>query len=148
MRRMKDMSAVQGGGMMNFYGEMPDNFNLVVNVTHPLVKHIINEKFENCDDLLKPFTAKIEALEKDKSDWNVAHKDIKKEDIPAVENEDLEKIESQIIEQNNEKRKILENFAKSQNTISQLIDLALLSNNMLKGEALDNFIKRSLDLIK
>ena len=97
---------------------------------------------------MKPFTAKIEALEKDKSDWNVAHKDIKKEDIPAVENEDLEKIESQIIEQNNEKRKILENFAKSQNTISQLIDLALLSNNMLKGEALDNFIKRSLDLIK
>ena len=148
MRRMKDMSAVQGGGMMNFYGEMPDNFNLVVNATHPLVKHIIKEKSENCDDLLKPFTAKIETLEKDKSDWNVAHKDIKKEDIPAVENEDLEKIESQIIEQNNEKRKILENFAKSQNTISQLIDLALLSNNMLKGEALDNFIKRSLDLIK
>ena len=148
MRRMKDMSAVQGGGMMNFYGEMPDNFNLVVNATHPLVKHIIKEKSENCDDLLKPFTAKIETLEKDKSDWNIAHKDIKKEDIPAVENEDLEKIESQIIEQNNEKRKILENFAKSQNTISQLIDLALLSNNMLKGEALDNFIKRSLDLIK
>ena len=148
MRRMKDMSAVQGGGMMNFYGEMPDNFNLVVNATHPLVKHIIKEKSENCDDLLKPFTAKIETLEKDKSDWNVAHKDIKKEDIPAVENEDLEKIESQIIEQNNEKRKILENFAKSQNTISQLIDLALLSNNMLKGEALDKFIKRSLDLIK
>ena len=60
----------------------------------------------------------------------------------------MEKIESQIAEQNNEKRTILENFAKSQNTISQLIDLALLSNNMLKGEALDKFIKRSLDLIK
>lgn len=148
MRRMKDMSAVQGGGMMNFYGEMPDSFNLVVNATHPLIKDIFGAKTEKCDELLKPFITKIAELEKNKTDWNTAHKDVKKEDIPAVENEDLERIESQLAEQNKEKRAILESFAVSQNTISQLIDLALLSNNMLKGEALDKFIKRSIELIK
>ncbi|MGM9818069.1 MAG: molecular chaperone HtpG [Paludibacteraceae bacterium] len=148
MRRMKDMSAVQGGGMMNFYGEMPDSFNLVVNATHPLIRNIINAKSENCDNLLKPFAEKIAELEKEKSDWNTAHKDIKKEDIPSVENEDLEKIESQLIEQNKEKRAVLEQFAANNDIISQLIDLALLSNNMLKGESLDKFIKRSLELIR
>ncbi|MBQ7388657.1 MAG: molecular chaperone HtpG [Paludibacteraceae bacterium] len=148
MRRMKDMSAVQGGGMMNFYGEMPDSFNLVVNATHPLIRNIINAKSENCDNLLKPFAEKIAELEKEKSDWNTAHKDVKKEDIPSVENEDLEKIESQLIEQNKEKRAVLEQFAANNDIISQLIDLALLSNNMLKGESLDKFIKRSLELIR
>ena len=148
MRRMKDMSAVQGGGMMNFYGEMPDSFNLVVNATHPLIRNIINAKSENCDNLLKPFAEKIAELEKEKSDWNTAHKDVKKEDIPSVENEDLEKIESQLIEQSKEKRAVLEQFAANNDIISQLIDLALLSNNMLKGESLDKFIKRSLELIR
>ncbi len=148
MRRMKDMSAVQGGGMMNFYGEMPDSFNLVVNATHPLIRNIINAKSENCDNLLKPFAEKIAELEKEKSDWNTAHKDVKKEDIPSVENDDLEKIESQLIEQNKEKRAVLEQFAANNDIISQLIDLALLSNNMLKGESLDKFIKRSLELIR
>ena len=73
---------------------------------------------------------------------------VKKEDIPSVENEDLEKIESQLIEQNKEKRAVLEQFAANNDIISQLIDLALLSNNMLKGESLDKFIKRSLELIR
>ncbi len=148
MRRMKDMSAVQGGGMMNFYGEMPDSFNLVVNAAHPLIKNIIEAKNSDCSEQLKPFAEKIAELEQRKNDWNTAHKDVKKEDIPSVENDDLAKIEAELTEQNNGKRAVLEAFAKGNSTVLQLIDLALLSNNMLKGEPLDNFIKRSVALIK
>ena len=72
MRRMKDMSAVQGGGMMNFYGEMPDSFNLVVNATHPLIKDIMKAKTEKCNESLKPFITKIVELEKNKTDFSCA----------------------------------------------------------------------------
>jgi len=145
IRRMKDMSAL--GGAMSFYGELPDNYNLVVNGNHPLVNRIVENADKKIGEKVKSLREKITTLKVRKSELDEAKKDKKEEEIPIVEKEELEDVNKKISEQNNLKEELLKQYASKDKLISQLIDLALLSNNMLKGEALNRFVKRSVEMI-
>lgn len=148
MRRMKDMTAVQGGGMMNFYGEMPDSFNLVVNSAHPLIESILTKEETSCGEKISPLLVQITELEARRSSLKESHKDKKDEEIPIPEKEEITQIDDQVSKLSSEKKTILEAFATDEKVVRQLVDLALLSNNMLKGEALAQFVKRSIEIIK
>lgn len=145
MRRMKEMSAFQGG--FNFYGELPDSYTLVVNSDHELVKRVLADEEANCNDKITPVRTEIENLNKRMSELNNAHKDKKDEEIPVAEKEETKDIEKKVSELREQQTAIYGEYASNNKLVSQLIDLALLSNNMLKGEALSNFIKRSISLI-
>ncbi|MCD7977355.1 MAG: molecular chaperone HtpG [Tannerellaceae bacterium] len=146
MRRMREMSAMQPG--MSFYGELPDTYNLVLNTDHALVKQVLADEEKECADQLNPLLADIKGWEARQADLREAQKDKKDEEIPAQEKEDLENTERKIQELRNQQNEILASYASRNKMVSQLIDLALLSNGMLKGEALSRFIKRSVDMIK
>ena len=145
MRRMKDMAQFQGG--MNFYGEMPNSYNLVVNANHPLVKRILETKEEQLEKDLSSVRSKIEKLDSRKSELGKLHKDKKDEEIPVAEKEELSDTEKKIDELKTKKAEILRKFSQDNKLVKQLIDLALLANNMLKGEELTKFVKRSIELI-
>ncbi len=147
MRRMKDLSAMSGGGMMGFYGEMPNSFNLVVNTAHPLVEKIIKDEEEKCTSDLSPISSELKEKEKRKADLNEAHQGKKDEEISILEKQELESLDKEIYLLTTKKDEILSTYAKGNKQVRQLIDLALLANNMLKGESLNNFVKRSLDLL-
>ncbi len=147
MRRMKDMSAMQGGGM-NFYGQFPDSFSVVVNGNHPLVQSIAEEKSAAYGTELNPLKAEIKVLEEQKDALSKMHEGKKDEEIPSSEKDELADLTKQIADKNSQKEAALNAYANENKLIKELIDLALLSNNMLKGEDLDCFVKRSLDLIK
>jgi molecular chaperone HtpG len=146
MRRMKEMSALQGG-MMSFYGEMPDSYSLVVNTAHPLVKQILNDEEVSLEAEISPVKAEISATDAKHKTLKDAHKDKKPEEIPSEEKEELEKLQSELSTLKEKKETILSNYASGNKQVRQLIDLALLANNMLKGEALANFVKRSVELM-
>ncbi|WP_026472907.1 molecular chaperone HtpG [Alkaliflexus imshenetskii] len=146
MRRMKEMSALQGGGMM-FYGEMPDSYNLVVNGNHGLVTRIVEDVDEQLGEKLKTISSRISSLDTRKAELEAAKKEKKEEEIPVAEKEELDDVEKKIDEQKSKRDSILKDYATGNKLVSQLIDLALLSNNMLKGEALSKFVKRSIELI-
>lgn len=147
MRRMKDMQATGGGGPMSFYGQMPDSYSVVVNGNHPLVKRIAEEKVSTKDAEINPIKAEIKVLEEQKAALAKLHEGKKDEEIPSSEKEELSDLEKQIGEKVAAKDAILSDYAKDNKLVKELIDLALLSNNMLKGEDLDRFVKRSLELI-
>ncbi|MFP4048175.1 MAG: molecular chaperone HtpG [Bacteroidales bacterium] len=147
MRRMKDMAEL-GGGPMGFYGDMPDSYNLVVNTDHRLVKKIKDKKDKELGEELSQIDSEIEPYEKEKESINNANKDKKDEEIPQADKDNLQDIDKQINELKSKKEEKLKTFGKKQKLVKQLIDLALLANNMLKGEALNKFVKRSVDLIK
>ena len=146
MRRMKDMSKMQSG--MSFYGDLPDSYNLVVNITHPLVKRIMAEKH---DKLATELTPTIKEISKCKSEIAALKKlkeGKKDEDVPQEEKDLLKETESKVSELEENKRKKLEAFGAENESAKQLVDLALLANNMLRGEALNNFVKRSIEILK
>lgn len=147
MRRMKDMSAMGGGGM-NFYGELPDSYNLVVNANHPLVKKIIEGKDAAVGEKVKPFKAEIESLEKELEAIEKSVKGKKDEEIDQATKDKQGELEKKADEARKQKEELLITYGKSNDLVKQLIDLALLSNNMLKGEDLTRFIRRSVDMIK
>ena len=148
MRRMKDMQEVGGGGQMSFYGDMPDSYNLVVNTNHPLIANVIEdkdntigEKIDKADEKISPIEAEVAELEKAKEG--------KKEDEISQEDKDkLEDANKRLSATKAEKETILKAYAKDNKIVKQLVDLALLANNMLKGKELTNFVKRSVELIK
>ncbi|MDR0186289.1 molecular chaperone HtpG [Prevotella brunnea] len=146
MRRMKEMSKFQQG--MAFYAQMPDNYTLVLNSDHSLVKKILEESDKNTNDNLKPIIGEIKGLQARLAVLRQEQGKKKPEEITNEEKEDLKKTESSIAQKKDEKRTIISNYAKENESIHQLIDLALLQNGMLKGAALDKFIKRSVSLIK
>ncbi len=146
MRRMKEMAAIQPG--MAFYGEMPDMFNVLLNEDHPIVKHILNEANSTCADKLKPIEEKLSALEIHRDKLNEASKDKKIEDIPQSEKDELADTEKAIADEKSNKEALLGEYATSNKQVRQLIDLTLLQNNMLTGEALSNFVKRSIEMMK
>jgi len=146
MRRMKEMSAMQGG-MMNFYGEIPDSYNLVVNTTHPLIEKLLNDEETACAEELAPIETELSDLNNKLHQLKENHKNKKEEEIPAEEKDELTSLEKKIDELKEKRKSILASFASGYQTVRQLIDLALLANNMLKGEALANFVKRSIDLM-
>jgi molecular chaperone HtpG len=145
MRRMKDMSALGGG--MNFYGELPDSYNLVINGNHPLINKINSELGESIGDEIKKINDKITPIEKNKTDLESANKDKKEEEISQEEKDRIEKLDKKIGDLQKKKEEILTKFGKDNKQVKQLIDLALLANNMLKGEELTKFVKRSIDLL-
>ncbi len=145
MRRMKDMSALGGG--MNFYGEMPDSYNLVVNGNHPLVLRINSELEEKVGEEIGKIDEKIDPIEANKADLEKANKDKKEEEVPQEDKDRIEKLDKKIGELRSKKEEVLSEFGKESKQVKQLIDLALLANNMLKGEELSKFVKRSIDLL-
>ncbi|MDD2565022.1 MAG: molecular chaperone HtpG [Salinivirgaceae bacterium] len=144
MRRMKDMGQHSG---MNFYGDMPDSYNLVINSNHPLVIEI-NEKVEGALSAdIKAIETKIAPLSEQLNKLQEQNKDKKEEDIATADKDLIESIEKQVEVLNTEKETKLNDFGKEEKLVKQLIDLALLSSNMLKGESLNAFVKRSIELI-
>ena len=146
MRRMKEMSKLQQG--MSFYGEMPDMMNVVVNTDHPLVKSILEAGEAATSEALKPIDAEIRGLSARKDAINQSNKDKKWDEITQESKDELSKTEKDIEEQQGKKTGIIASFAKDNSVVHQLIDLALLQNGLLKGEALNNFIHRSVSMIK
>ena len=146
MRRMKEMSKFQQG--MNFYGQMPDSFNIVLNSDHPLVKRILDDTKAATTEALQPIESELKGQEARLAAIR-QQQDKKKYDELTQEDKDLKaEAEKAVQEQKDKKQAVLADYAQKNDLIHQLIDLALLQNGMLKGEALDKFLKRSVDLIK
>lgn len=145
VRRMKEMAAMNP--MYSFYGEMPETFNMVINADHPVTKRILENETTSCGQELKPIVEKIHSLEQYQKDLNATHANKKEEEIPVIEKEDLKKTAQQLEDLGKERAAVLGRYAADNKLIRQLIDIALLSNGQLKGEALSNFIKRSVDLL-
>ncbi|WP_443914046.1 molecular chaperone HtpG [Phocaeicola plebeius] len=145
MRRMKDMASIQPG--MSFYGEMPDMFNLVLNSDHRLIKHVLSDAETACAENLVPVESEIAMLTLRRNELQKAQEGKKDEEIPTAEKDELSEVEKKIEAQKTEKENILNGYAVGNKVVHQLIDLALLQNNMLKGEALTNFVKRSVEMI-
>lgn len=148
MRRMKDMSALQGGGgMMNFYGEMPDSYNIVVNAAHPLVGKLLADEEAACSATVVPIATELIEVEAKITKLKDSHKDKKDEEIPSLEKAELEDLQKKIDGLTADKKAIFKAFAAENKQVRQLLDLALLASNMLKGEALAKFVKRSVELM-
>ena len=147
MRRMKDMSKMGGGGM-NFYGDLPDSYNIVVNTNHKLVKTVLEEEKNTVSKDLEEVYSELKAAEQEKEAIEKLTKDKKDEEISQEEKDKLAEIDKKIAEINSKKEEKLTAFGKENKLVKQLVDLALLSNNMLKGESLTNFVKRSVELIE
>ena len=145
MRRMKDMASIQPG--MSFYGEMPDMFNLVLNSDHRLIKQVLSDAETACSQKLVPVESEIAMLPLRRNELQKAQEGKKDEEIPTAEKDELSDVEKKIEAQKTEKENILNGYAAGNKVVHQLIDLALLQNNMLKGEALTNFVKRSVEMI-
>ena len=145
MRRMKDMASIQPG--MSFYGEMPDMFNLVLNSDHRLIKQVLRDAETACAEKLVPVESEIAMLTLRRNELQKAQEGKKDEEIPTAEKDELSDVEKKIEAQKTEKENILNGYAAGNKVVHQLIDLALLQNNMLKGEALTNFVKRSVEMI-
>lgn len=145
MRRMREMSAMQPG--MSFYGELPDSFNLVLNTDHALIKKVLTDEENQCGVQINPLLADLKGWEARQEDLQKAQSGKKDEEIPVTEKEDLENTNKKIGELSTACDTVWSAYAAENKSVKQLIDLALLSNGMLKGEALSRFIKRSVDLI-
>ena len=146
MRRMKEMSRFQQG--MSFYGEMPDTFNLVLNSDHELVKKILADTAEATEEALKPIVSELRGLKARETALQQAQKDKKWDEITQAEKDDLNDTREKVKAEENKRVAVIADFAKNNKVVHQLIDLALLQNGMLKGAALNEFLKRSVDLIK
>ena len=147
-RRMKEMSKLSGGGGMDMYGSMPDSYNLVVNSNHPIINAIsedvanqLGDKIKEFGEAQKPLKADLESLEKLKEGK-------KDEEISQEEKDKLEEVNKKIADITKEREEALSVYGKDNKLVKQLIDLALLANNMLTGEALNTFVNRSIDLIQ
>jgi len=146
MRRMKEMSKFQQG--MNFYAQMPDSLNLVLNSDHPLVKRVLDDCKQNTEEALKPIEAELKGQEARLAAIRQQQDKKKPEELTQDDKDMKAETEKAVEEQKQKKQDVLNNFAAKNDIVHQLIDLALLQNGMLKGEALDKFLKRSVDLIK
>ncbi len=146
MRRMKEMSAMGGG--MNIYGDLPDSYNLVVNANHALVEKILKSKDKAVGEKVAPLSEEINNITKEKETLEKAKEGKKEEEISQEDKDKLTDVEKKLDETKKKKEDLLLGYGKKDKYVKQLIDLALLANNMLKGEDLTRFVKRSVDLIK
>ena len=146
MRRMKDMSKFQPG--MSFYGQMPDSFNIVLNADHPLVKKVLDESEAATAEALKPIVAELKGQEARLAAIRAAQDKKKYDELTQEDKDQKAEAEKAVQEQKDKKTAVIADYAAKNSVVHQLIDLALLQNGMLKGEALDRFLKRSVDLIQ
>ena len=147
-RRMKDMSKLSGGGGMDYYGSMPDTFNLVVNSNHPIVNSISDDLVAKLGDKIKGFDEANRPLLDDKSSLEKLKEGKKDEEVSQEEKDKLEDVNKKIDDLKKQKDEVLASYGKENKLVKQMIDLALLANNMLTGEALNSFVNRSIDLIQ
>ena len=146
MRRMKETARLQPG--MSFYGEMPDMYSLVLNTDHPLVKQVGEGVVSATGEKLASIDAELRGLQARRTALEAAQKDLKPEDVTPEEKAELEQVNNDIAAQYAQRNEALAGYARENQVVSQLIDLALLQNGLLRGEALNAFVKRSVDLIK
>lgn len=146
MRRMKEMANIQAG--MSFYGDMPDMFNLVLNADHPLVKEVLAGEEQACAADIVPIQLSMDDTNNRRNALKKSHEGKKEEEIPTAEKDELSELDKKWNELKTKKEAVLAGYAAQNPVVRQLIDLALLQNGMLKGEALNNFVKRSIELIK
>lgn len=146
MRRMKDISRFQQG--MAFYQEMPDSYAAVLNADHPLIKKVLEDTENATADTLKPIESELKGQEARLAALHQSQKNKKPEELTQEEKDDLKNTEQAITDQKKKKNELLSGYAKDNNVIHQLIDLALLQNGMLKGAALNEFLKRSVEMIR
>ena len=148
MRRMKEMAKVGGGGMSQFYGQMPDNFTITVNGNHPIVIDILGDVERSYGDKLKSITKKIDAAVAEEKRFDETVKGKKEADFTPEEREMSEELSKKVVTLRDERNERLKEIGKQNNLVRQIIDLALLSNGMLKGKNLTDFIQRSITLIE
>ncbi len=143
MRRMKEMAALQGG--MGFYEDMPDSYNLIVNLAHPLVEKVKKEALEALTDKVSPISSSID---ENNAKIKAIREGIKEGKPSEEESKQISSLEEEISQKRDQEKEIVSSYAASQDLVKQLIDLALLGNGLLKGEALSDFIKRSVSLLE
>ena len=148
MRRMKEMAQVSGGGMSQFYGQMPDNFTIAVNANHPIVIDILADVEKAYGDKLKSITKKIDAAVGEEARFDEVVKGKKEEELSAEEKSTREELSKKIVTLRDERNERLKEIGSSNRLVRQIIDLALLTNGMLKGKSLTDFIQRSISLIE
>ncbi len=146
MRRMKEMSQFQQG--MGFYAQLPDSYNLVLNADHPLVKKVLDDITANTADELKPVASELKGQEARLAALHQSQDSKKTEELTQEEKDDMQNTQKTVSELQDKKKAIVAAYAKGNDIVHQLIDLALLQNGMLQGAALDKFLKRSISLIK
>ena len=146
MRRMKEMSQYQQG--MGFYGQLPDSYNLVLNADHPLVKKVLDDVTTNTAEELKPVASELKGQEARLAALHQAQDKKNAEELTQEEKDDMQNTQKTVSELQSKKKAIVAEYAKGNDIVHQLIDLALLQNGMLQGAALDKFLKRSISLIK
>ncbi len=146
MRRMKDMSAANGG--MSMYGDMPESLNLVVNTTHPLVVKVLDAKDKKLGKKLEEFGVELTSKKDEIAVLEKAKEGKKDEEVPQADKEKLESLNAELAKLEETKREKLSDFGKKNKVAKQMVDLALLANGLLKGADLDKFVKRSVELIK
>ena len=146
MRRMKEMSQYQQG--MGFYAQLPDSYNLVLNSDHPLVKRVLDELTANTTEELKPIDSELKGQEARLAALHQSQDKKKPEELTQEEKDDMQNTQKAVSELKDKKKALVAEYAKGNEVVHQLIDLALLQNGMLQGAALDKFLKRSFSLIK
>ncbi|KAA6352612.1 Chaperone protein HtpG [termite gut metagenome] len=145
MRRMKDMANIQAG--MSFYGEMPDMMSFVLNSDHKLIKDILADEGKECASVVAPIQSEINETEKHRNELRKGQEGKKDEEISTAEKDELNDLDKKWEELKDKKESVFAEYAGKNKILRQLVDLALLQNNMLKGEALNRFVKRSIELI-
>ncbi len=145
MRRMKDMSRYQTG--MSFYGEMPDSYCLIVNADHPLVRKIMSQTSEATTEQLKPVVSELRGLKAREQALEQSRKDKKWDEITQEEKDEMNSTREKIKGQEEKRNEIIAAFAKDNDTVRRLIDIALLQNGMLKGAPLDDFLKKLVGIL-
>ncbi len=146
MRRMKEMSRYQAG--MSFYGEMPDSFSLIVNADHPLVKKVLAESTEATTEQLQPILSELRGLKAREQAQQQSQKDKKWDEITQVEKDELKDTRDKIKAEEDKRNEVIAAFAKDNSVVKKLVNIALLQNGMLKGAALNDFLKSLVDIIK
>ena len=146
MRRMKEMSQFQQG--MGFYAQLPDSYNLVLNADHPLVKKVLDDITANTATGLKPIASELKGQEARLAALHQSQDNKKTEELTQEEKDDMQNTQKTVSDLQDKKKAIVAAYAKGNDIVHQLIDLALLQNGMLQGAALDKFLKRSISLIK
>ena len=146
MRRMKELSRIESG--MQFYGQMPDEYTIILNSDHRLIKEIREDGDKATAEKLKPVDADIKGLEARRAVLSQEQEKKKADELTDEDRKQMKDCEEQIGKRREERKGILAEYAKDNKTLHQLVDLALLQNNMLRGEALSKFISRSIDMIK
>ncbi len=148
MRRMKEMAQAGGGGMSQFYGQMPDDFTIAVNANHPIVADILADVEKAYGDKLKTITKKIDAAVGEEKRFEEVVKDKKEEELTSEEKSTREELSKKLVTLRDERSVRLREIGGENRLVRQIIDLALLTNGMLKGKSLTDFIQRSISLIE